>query len=147
MIHPAPTTRIDPALARGTLVETVPATATRPAFIKVSFPNSSYELHLVPTAPISTPPGKRILGTIHARCRRIDAVQTGGRYVEPVMGRPRRVQGSVVKVTGDAIVVDAGMPIHCMPTDPRQKPSDFEPGQFVSFDVLEGATFAPAASA
>jgi len=73
-------------------------------------------------------------------------VGTGGRYVEPVYGRPRRVQGSVIAIdqANNAVVVDATIPIHCTPTDPRQKATDFQPGQFVSFDVLEGATFTPA---
>ena len=47
----------------------------------------------------------------------------------------------VVGIEGDRVVVDAGMPIHCRPTDARQKAGDFQPGDFVSFDVLRGATF------
>jgi hypothetical protein len=84
---------------------------------------------------------------IRARCRRIDVVGTGGRYVEPVYGRPRRVQGTVISTDAsrNTVVVDAAIPIHCTPTDPRQKATDFQTGQLVSFDVLEGATFAPSA--
>lgn len=143
MIHPAPTGRIDPKIARGVLV------SAGPSVVKVSFPNTNYELHLVPQGPVSTEPGKRILGVISAQARRIDTVRTGGRYVEPVIGRPRRVQGSVVAVLPESgvVVVDAGMPIHVTPTDPRQKAADFQPGQFVSFDVLEGASLAPHAAA
>jgi len=146
MITPAPTSRIDPTLARGTLVETVAATATRPEFVKISFPNTSYEMHLLPVGPISALPGKRIIGTIRARARRIDITQTGGRFIEPVYGRPRRVQGTVVAIDpgNNAVVVDATVPIHCTPTDPRQKASDFQVGQFVGFDVMEGATFTQA---
>src|SRR5262245_8742358 len=96
MITPAPTSRIDPALARGTLIEVVPETATKPSFVKISFPNTNYETHLLPTGPITAQPGKRIIGTIRAKSRRIDVVQTGGRFIEPVYGRPRRVQGTVL---------------------------------------------------
>lgn len=81
------------------------------------------------------------MGTIHAKAKRIDVVDTGGRYVEPVFGRPRRVQGTVIAAEGEELVVNAGVPIHCRPTDPRQKPSDFEVGDLVSFDVMEGAEF------
>src|SRR5258705_13109213 len=102
MIHPAPTSRIDPGIARGTLVESAPASATKPATVTIAFPNTSYELHLHPTAPVATQPGKRILGTIRAKCRRIDVVDTGGRYVEPVYGRPRRIEGSVLAATAAA---------------------------------------------
>jgi hypothetical protein len=72
-------------------------------------------------------------------------VQSGGKYIEPVFGHPRRVQGSVVSTdsSSNSITVHAGVPIVCAITDSRQKASQFEPGQFVSFDVLDGATFAP----
>lgn len=141
MIHPAPTTAIDPRLARGVLAETGPITAGKPERIVIEFPNTNYRLELVPTGPMTTQVGKRIIGTIHAQARRIDVVDTGGRYVEPVYGTPRRVQGAVIAVQDNAIVVNAGMPIHCTPTDPRQKASDFALGALVSFDVLPGATF------
>lgn len=142
MIYPAPTNAIDPALARGTLEEIVPATATHPAYLKLAVPNTSYSLHLQPVGPMPGGDriGKRLIGTIRAKARRIDVVGTGGRYVEPVFGRPRRVQGTIVRVTGDAIVVDAGVAIHCTPQDARQKASDFEVGQLVTFAVLDGAT-------
>jgi len=141
MITPSPTTKIDPSLARGTLTEIVAATATKPGYIKVSFPNTSYELHLIPAAPPRVEAGKKILGVIRARARRMDTVGTGGRYVEPVFGRPRRVQGTVLSISGSEVVVNAGVPMHITPTDPRQKASDFEPGQFISFDVMDGASF------
>jgi hypothetical protein len=143
MITPSPTTTIDPVIARGTLAEIVSATATRPGYIKFAVPNTSYELHLIPTgaAPSADRVGKRLLGTIRAKARRIDIVETGGRYVEPVFGRPRRVQGTVIKAVADTVVVDAGIPIHCTPTDARQAAAQFQPGQLVSFDVLDGATF------
>jgi hypothetical protein len=145
MITPAPTTPIPATVARGVVVRHIAATATKPAFTVIAFPNTSYELHLEPTPASSAEPpeGSRALGVIRADATRIDVVRTGGRYVEPVAGRPRRVQGMVVGVEDGRVVVDAGMPIHCRPTDPRQKAADFQPGDFVSFDVLRGATFEP----
>ncbi len=146
MIQPAPTSKIDPTLARGTLVAHIPATALRPAMVSLTFPNTSYEMHLLPVAPVAAAEGKRVVGSIRAKARRVDKVQTGGRYVEPVMGRPRRVQGSIVAINAAvrAITVDAGVPIECTLTDPRQSPGDFAVGDFVSFDVLDGAAFTPA---
>lgn len=141
MIHPAPTTRIAPGLARGTLKEAVAATATKPAHVRLSFPNTSYILYLLPTGPVSVEPGDKVFGTISARARRVDVVPSGGQFVEPVIGRPRRVQGRVVAKEGDKIVVDAGVPIHCLLTDGRQHVGDFHVGDMVSFDVLDGASF------
>lgn len=145
MITPSPTTRIDPAVARGTLGEIVAPTATRPGYVVFLVPNTRYELHLRPTSEINAPQGRRLLGVIRAAARRIDAVGTGGQYVEPVVGRPRRVQGTVVRTEGGALVVDAGVPVHLSLTDARQRPDQFEVGQMVSCDVLDGATFTPKA--
>ena len=145
MIHPSPTSPIAPTLARGILAEVVGPTATRSAHIVIEFPNSNYQMHLLPTAPITTAVGKRIVGTISAQARRVDVVDTGGSYLEPVTGRPRRVQGRVVAIDANrnAIVVDAAMAIHLKLTDARQKAEQFQLGELVSTDVLDGATFTP----
>jgi hypothetical protein len=148
MIAPSPTSKIDASIARGTLAGLTPATATKPAFLAFGVPGTSYAIHLqYPDAALPSLQSKlatiskRLLGTIHAQAKRIDVVQTGGQYVEPVMGRPRRVQGTVVAIKGNEVVVDAGVPIHCTPTDSRQNASQFQVGQFVSFDVMDGARF------
>jgi len=144
MIHPAPTDIIDPSLARGVYAGEVPATATRPATIKLTFHNTNYEMHLRSSAEQSAQLpeiGKRVIGTIKAQARRIDTVGAGGQYLEPVYGRPRRVQGTVIAIKGDAVVIQAGVPMHCTPTAPGQKASDFEIGDFVTCAVLDGASF------
>ena len=141
MLHPAPTTKIDPKLARGTLIEIINATATKPAFAVIGFHNTSYRTHLEFAQDITAKPGQTIAGTIYARAKRIDVCETGGRFIDPVFGRPRRIQGSIIAVGPDAIVVNAGMPVHCEPAAPGQRAEDFEVGQFVSFSVERGAVF------
>jgi len=143
MLHPAPVTQLPAHVARGKLLEQVDATATTPAYVVLTFPNTSYRLRLHPEGGVRAELGKRIEGVIHADARRVDKVGSGGRYVEPVFGRPRRVQGSVVAKDEKAntITVHAGVPIVCRLTDARQRADQFEVGDFVSFDVLRGATF------
>lgn len=139
MISPSPTSKIAPYLARGTFG------GHANGRVVLEVPNTSYQLHLVPTAAVVARPGQRLIGVIRGEARRVDIVQTGGRYVEPVAGRPRRVQGAVVSAdaASNTIVVNAGVPIVCKLTDARQKASDFTAGQFVSFDLADGATFTP----
>ncbi|MEM7623797.1 MAG: hypothetical protein AAF235_11425 [Planctomycetota bacterium] len=146
MLHPAPTTPVAPSLARGVLDARLPETATQPERIVLSFHNLNYQVHLLPVSPLKAEIGKRAIGTIQAEAKRVDVCSSGGRFVEPVIGRPRKVQGSIVETDASAntITVDAGMPIVCRITDPRQRASGFEAGQFVTFDVLRGATFTPA---
>lgn len=143
MIEPSPTTRIDPRLARGNLIEVVEATATKPRHVLLSFPNTRHRISLLPEGEISAEPGDRIMGTIHAQATRIDKLNAGGRFVDPVFGRPRRVQGRVVAVNGETneVVVNAGVPFHLHPTDKRQKAMDFHEGDFVTCGVLDGAVF------
>jgi hypothetical protein len=146
MITPSPTSPIAPTLARGVYLGISPATTARVQCARMGILGTSYDLYLVPTGVISTPVGKRLIGTIRAEARRVDVVQSGGRYVEPVIGRPRRIQGSIIAVDApsNTIVVDAGIPIHCTLTDPRQRAEGFGIGQFVSFDAMDGATLTPA---
>lgn len=147
MIDPAPTIKIDPRLARGILLEVVEATATKPRFVRLGFPNTSYEISLLPEGEITTEPGKQIVGTIHARATRLDTISAGGRFVDPVFGRPRRVQGCVIAVNSETneVIVSAGVPVHLTPTDKRQKATDFHEGDFVTCGVLDGAVFRPEA--
>lgn len=143
MIDPAPTTKIDPTLARGKLTERLPATATKPERVRLAFPNTSYDLHLVVDGGIDAADGKRVIGKILADARRVDVVRTGGKFIEPVYGPLQRVQGRVVASDpgANAIVVNAGVPVHLRLTDHRQRAEQFERGDLVAADVLEGARF------
>lgn len=145
-------------LARGILEQVVPATATRPGYVVFGVPGSSYRLHLRPVPgpeAITTPVGKRLIGVIRVQARRVDVVRTGGRLIEPVIGRPRRIHATVLAQdtarhelllhAGGAPGVDAiPLPVVARLTDARQSPSGFPVGTLVAFDVLDGATFEPA---
>lgn len=110
-------------------------------------PDTDYRLHLVASAAVSAQVGERITGRIRARARRVDVVPSGGRYVEPVFGRPRRIQGRLIggDVAANTITVDAAVPI-TVALMPAQQAADFCIGQLVSFDIERGATFTPDAA-
>lgn len=141
------------SLARGILHDIVASTATKPGYIVIAVPGTSYQVHLRPHGEITTQVGKRIAGEIRCQCRRCDKVDSGGRYLEPVFGRPRRVQGTVVDANAGAntLTVDAGgaaipgvawgLPIVVQLTDARNRAADFPVGTMVTFEVLDGATF------
>ncbi len=128
-------------VARAVLLETADG------HIVLGVRDTDYRIHLVPTAPVSTEVGKRVRGVIRAQARRIDVTQTGGRFVEPVYGRPRRIQGLIVAVDPGAdtvtVQVHSDVPIVCK-TNGQQRAAEFKVGQFVGFDVAPGATFTPA---
>lgn len=147
MLDPAPTTKIDPSLARGTLAEIHPATATQPAFLVVTFPNTDYRLHLRPfnddLSVFEGLVGHKVIGRIRAAARRLDTVGAGGRYVEPCYGRPRRVQGMVRAIVPaeNAVLVGAGVPVHLAVTAPGQTPGQFKENDFLTCGVMDGASF------
>jgi len=146
MITPSPTTKLDPRLARGTLIAVNPESPPRPAHIVFAIPNTSYEIALIPTAPITAPPGHRLVGAIRAASRRIDLVETGGRYIEPVFGKPRRLQGTVTGTDegGRVLIVNATVPFLITPGDPRQSASMFPEGSLIALDLPDWPTFTPA---
>lgn len=143
MLKPAPTTKIDPGLARGTLHAMTPAAADKPATVTLTFPNTNYQSTLIAVGDVKAEVGRKIVGVIRAEAKRVDVVKTGGRYIDPVYGTPRRVQGSILSAdnTANTITIHAGVPVVCKLTDPRQKAVAFEPGQLVSCEIKPGATF------
>ncbi|MEM1353686.1 MAG: hypothetical protein AAGC44_15145 [Planctomycetota bacterium] len=110
----------------------------------LKLPGTDYRLHLVPAEGSAFGVGQRVTGVVRAHAQRMDVVPAGGRYVEPVFGRPRRVQGRVTggSVQRDEVYVKAGPGLVIQPMAP-QRAGDFAVGQMVSFDVKRGATFTP----
>ena len=117
----------------------------RDGLIVLGLPGSEYRLTLVIEIDLPATVGQTITGTIHATARRVDVVPAGGRYVEPVYGRPRRVQGRLVGGHGPSrtLYVKAGPALICTLSDTRQSVDQFHVGQLVSFDVEPGAVFKP----
>ncbi len=130
----------DLALTRGVLAD---ADDTR---VTIALPHTDYRLHLAVDGPVGSRVGKPITGRITATARRVDVVRTGGRFIEPVMGRPRRLQGTVVAtdMSRHTLTVQcaAGCSFVCRLLD-EQRPTDFGPGQLVAFDIERGAHFEP----
>ena len=111
----------------------------------LGIPDTDYRMKLVLEIESPVAVGQKITGTIHATARRVDVIPAGGRYVEPVFGRPRRVQGRIVGGHGPSrtLYVKAGPALICTLSDERQSPEQFSIGQMVSFDVEAGAVFKP----
>jgi len=110
--------------------------------LELSIPGTDYRLTLATDAVLPPSLDQRITGVIHARARRVDVVRVGGRFVEPVFGRPRRLQGRIIggDVAGDRIFVNCGGPVFvCELTDARQHAANFAVGQIVAFDIESGA--------
>ena len=123
-------------VAHGTLLE------IKDGFIVLGVHGTDYRVQLVVSAPIQKAVGDHVSGTIHATAKRVDAIPTGGRFIDPVYGRPRRLQGRVFSLdpVKNVISIYAGLPFHCTMMA-EQKTSQFELGQMVAFDIERGARF------
>ena len=111
--------------------------------VTLKVPGTDYQFKLVPEGEATSSNGEMISGIIRAQAQRVDVIKAGGKYIEPVYGRPRRVQGMITggDVATNTIIVNAGgAVIHAKLMD-LQKAGDFMIGQNVSFDVEAGATF------
>ena len=113
--------------------------------VVLGFNETDYQMHLGVLKRLPQDTGKRVKGAIRATARRIDQIGTGGKFVEPVFGSPRRAAGRVLAVDAEAdtITVDAGMPIVMKVGAPNQRATDFDAGDFVTMNVMPGATFTP----
>ncbi len=132
------TTERDRGVARGV------AAAVKDGHLTLALPDTDYRIDLLTKGAIDAAPGRRTEGTITAQARRIDVIKSGGRYFEPVIGRPRRVQGRIVAIdeSANTITVLAAAPIVCR-VGPGQSAGKFMVDQQVSFDVEPGAVFTP----
>jgi hypothetical protein len=93
-------------------------------------------------APAAVVSGARVRGGIHAPAWKVDCVELGGNYVEPLVGRPRRMQGTIVAVNAVAneLTVQVGYEVIVI-LPARYNAGKFQVGQRVGWDNLEIPTF------
>lgn len=112
--------------------------------IVLTVPGTNYKIDLVLEGdlPEDVELNDWITGTVRAEAQRVDLMKAGGRFIEPVFGRPRRVQGRILggDVEQNIIVIDCGVKLHAK-LMPLQNASDFMTEQLVGFDIHAGATF------
>lgn len=71
--------------------------------------NTRYEMHLViPPGQDLGPDNARIEAVVHASARKIWTVPSGGRFITPIAGTPRIVQGQVHRIDENRLIVYAG---------------------------------------
>ena len=146
MLHPAPTTKIDPTLARGTVIEVLGADGLHPDRVVMGFPNTDYKIQLViegDASGLRDLVGEMVLGRIYAKARRLDTPEAGGRRFDPCIGPPARLLGTVVAIdpVADLVVLNAGQPVVLSLGSPSQHANEFVDAEFVVCDVMPGASF------
>jgi hypothetical protein len=82
--------------------------------------------------------GHRVNGTIHAPAWKADHVDLGGNYVEPLYGRPRRMQGTILSVNAatNELTVQVGYKV-TVKLPEKYKAADFAVGTRVGWDNID----------
>lgn len=107
-------------------------------------PGTDYQIHVAASTEFQAEPGDWVAGRILTEPVRIDIVHTGGILIEPLAGRPRRVQGRVCALDGErnCVAIKAAVPLF-LKVPSNQRLDSFAEGQLVSCDVRPGALFEP----
>ena len=108
---------------------------------------TNYELHL-DCRDYRGPLRKPTSGVVRVRARKLYTVSSGGLFVAPILGTPRTIQGRVMAVSDDQIVIHAGGPVLVdLPADAHAVDLAGGPvavGTMVNVVSMPGATFEPA---
>lgn len=112
--------------------------------ITLRVPGSNYanSFAIAGDLPATVAPGARVRGTIVAPAWKVDSVELGGNYVEPLFGRPRRMQGTILAVNAatNELTVQVGYEA-TVKLPEGAKAGDYKPGQRVGWDNIEMPTF------
>ena len=107
---------------------------------------TNYELHL-DCENYRGPLRKATSGVVRVRARKLYTVPSGGLFIAPILGTPRTIQGRVIAVGDDQIVIHAGGPVLVdLPADAHAIDLASGPvseGTMVNVVALPGATFEP----
>ena len=72
---------------------------------------TSYELDLRLEVDSGATAGAVVRGTVHVKGRKVWTVSAGGRFVTPICGEPRVIQGWVKHAEPGCLVVEAGLSV------------------------------------
>lgn len=114
--------------------------------VGLAIDGTSYEIHLAIAGEAAALPkaGKRCRGVIAGRALRMHRAGGGGRFIEPVLGHPRIVQGTVMAIdpAANRMLADVVVPMW-LALEPEQSVREFATGELVNFYCQSGMTFTP----
>ena len=107
--------------------------------VRFSVPGTDYRIETAAGESLAgASAGQRLQATLHAVARKVWPVSAGGRFVEPVFGRPRRIQALVLAVDegGNRLHLDAGgLKVVARLSHPGQRAGDFPPQTLVTMGI------------
>lgn len=115
--------------------------------VELALAHTDYRLRFVlgvDAERVAIPVGKRIRGTVVASAMKFLRAAGGGRFVEPVVGEPRIVTGTVLHVDreGGRVLIDVSLPIWIEPNE-DQDWDEFEVGALATGYLHSDPVFTP----
>ena len=110
--------------------------------LRVNGYNYTHTFALAGNPPPALVPGARVRGAIRAPAWKVDRVEFGGNYVEPLAGRPRRMQGTILSVQAAAneLTVQVGYEA-TVKLPAKYRAADYHVGERIGWDNIEIPTF------
>lgn len=107
-----------------------------------SVPGTQYRLDLAVAGGLDGSVGRRVRGRVRGRALRMHRAGAGGNFIEPLQGRPRIVQGTVLAVDPGAneVILDLVVPVR-VAMQAGQSATAFSTGDVVNFYMEPGTRF------
>lgn len=106
---------------------------------------TNYQLHLKTASAYTGPVGVLVEGFVRCEGRKVFTTPAGGRFVQPIFGTPRVVQGRIRAATDDSLLLQAGtaVVVKLPKADDAYDLSagELTVGAIVNATVLPGASF------
>lgn len=140
-----PSSNPPPAVTRPESLSSLRVAEVGPELVVLEVPGTEYRLHLATDSSLSGGVGRRVTGEIHAKALRMHRSDTGGRFIEPIYGQPRIVQGEVVAIDAPQrrILMDMAVPVW-VTVLPAQDLAAVSIGDLWNCYVESGTRFEPA---
>ena len=103
----------------------------------LGIPQTTYEHWYEIGGATQAATGHRMEGEAYAHARKVEAIDVGGNFTDPIIGKPSHMQGEVLGVDPqkNELLVEVGYPVHAVL--PLEQPAQgFHAGDHVEFEVV-----------
>ncbi len=131
-----------PSTATSLDVATLRVASVKDGVAEFTVPGTQYHLHLTVDPGFEAAAGHRVKGRVHGKALRMHRAGAGGNFIEPLQGRPRIVQGTVLAVdpAANEVILDLVVPVR-VAMQSGQSATAFSTGDVVNFYMEPGTRF------
>ena len=108
----------------------------------LAIPGTDYRIELLAEGLDESQIGSRVRGRVHGRALRMHRTPAGGNFIEPLAGRPRIVQGTIMAIDPDRneVLIDLVVPVRVAMFE-GELATSLATGEMVNFYMEPGTRF------